>query len=60
VPLPLVPLLLCRFLEEEDSCDFVTRLASTMGWVEPQHLLSADYLHQQWQPDKVGVGRGQA
>jgi secreted Zn-dependent insulinase-like peptidase len=45
-----------RFLEEEDSCELVTRLASTMGWVEPQHLLVADYLHQQWQPEKVCGG----
>lgn len=42
-----------RFMEEEDSCDFVTRLASTMGWVDHAHLLAADYLHQQWQPERV-------
>lgn len=42
-----------RFLEEEDSCDLVTRLASSMGWVAPEHLLVADYLHTQWQPDQV-------
>jgi secreted Zn-dependent insulinase-like peptidase len=42
-----------RFIEEEDSCDFATRLAATMGWVEPQHLLAADYLHEHWQPDRV-------
>lgn len=46
-----------RFLEEEDSCDLVTRLASTMAWVQPEHLLVADYLHQQWQPDKVYMSR---
>jgi hypothetical protein len=40
-------------MEEEDSCDFVTRLASTMGWVDHAHLLAADYLHQQWQPERV-------
>jgi nardilysin len=42
-----------RFAEEEDSCDLVTRLASSMGWVAPQHLLAAEYMHEQWQPDKV-------
>lgn len=45
-----------RFMEEDDSCDFATRLAATMGWVEPQHLLVADYLHQHWQPDRVREG----
>jgi hypothetical protein len=43
-----------RFAEEEDSCGLVTRLASSMGWVEPQHLLKAEYMHEQWQPEKVG------
>ncbi|WIA37472.1 hypothetical protein OEZ86_014388 [Tetradesmus obliquus] len=42
-----------RFAEEEDSCDLVTRLASNMGWVAPQHLLAAEYLHEEWQPEKV-------
>ncbi|WIA17248.1 hypothetical protein OEZ85_014121 [Tetradesmus obliquus] len=42
-----------RFAEEEDSCDLVTRLASNMSWVAPQHLLAAEYLHEEWQPEKV-------
>jgi nardilysin len=42
-----------RFAEEEDSCDLVTRLASSMGWIAPQHLLKAEYMHEQWQPEKV-------
>jgi hypothetical protein len=24
-----------------------------MDWVAPQQLLAAEYLHEQWQPDKV-------
>lgn len=47
-----------RFIEEEDSCDIVTRLASSMGWVRPEHLLVAEYMHEKWQPEKVSLAQG--
>ncbi|KAI8472962.1 MAG: Metalloenzyme, LuxS/M16 peptidase-like protein [Monoraphidium minutum] len=42
-----------RFLEDEDSCDYVTRLAATLGVVAPQHVLAADWLHEAWEPERV-------
>lgn len=42
-----------RFLEDEDACDYVTRLAATLGVVAPQHVLAADWLHEAWEPERV-------
>lgn len=44
-----------RFQEEEESSDYVSRLAAGMHLVKPEHVLVADYLHEEWQPDMVSA-----
>lgn len=42
-----------RFHEEEDPCEAVTGLAAHMALVRPEHVLVADWLHEQWNPELV-------
>ena len=45
-----------RYQEEEEACEYVTRLAAALGWVEHQHVLMADYMHEAWEPEQVCLG----
>ena len=51
-----------RFAEEEDPCDFVTRLAEDAPYYAPEHILQGSYLYDQWEPKLVrrGLGQGSA
>ncbi len=42
-----------RFAEEEDPCDFVTRLAEDAPYYAPEHILQGSYLYDQWEPELV-------
>ena len=42
-----------RFAEEEDPCDFVTRLAEDAPYFAPEHILQGSYLYDQWEPELV-------
>lgn len=37
-----------QYANEEEACDYVTRLAADMLHYEPQHTLNADSLYQGW------------
>ena len=42
-----------RFADEEESCDYVSRLAADMPMYAPEHVLSGGYIYQQWRPELV-------
>lgn len=39
--------------EEEEAMDMVTRVASSMQFYPPQHVLAAEYLHEKYDPKLV-------
>ncbi len=53
-----------RFQEDEEAIDACTRLAGLLHLHQPQHVLAAEYLHEQYDPKLVrcrkqgGEGRG--
>ena len=53
------PVDLTLYQEEEEAMDYVTRLAAGMHLVEPRHVLCADHVMEDWDPELVGgEGRG--
>lgn len=42
-----------RFADEEESCDYVSRLAADMPLYPPEHVLSGGFLYEEWRPDLV-------
>ena len=43
-----------RYLEEEDPSDYVTGIATNLQRYPPEHCLSADFLHDEWDSELVG------
>ena len=42
-----------KFADEEDACDYVTRLAADMQYYAPEHTLLGDFLYESWAPELV-------
>lgn len=40
--------------EEEEAMDYVTKLASVLPIYKPEHVLVAEFLHEQYDPALVG------
>ncbi|KAK9915769.1 hypothetical protein WJX75_003936 [Coccomyxa subellipsoidea] len=43
-----------RFAEEEDACEYVSRLAADMPHYAPEHALCGPHLYENWKPSLVG------
>ena len=44
--------------EEEEAMDYATRLAAGMHLVAPHHVLCAEHIMEEWDPQLVREGRG--
>ena len=44
-----------QWANEEEACDYVTRLAADMLHYEPQHTLNADSLYEGWNAELVSA-----
>lgn len=42
-----------RFADEEESADYVARLAADMQQYDPQDVLCGSYIYRSWRPDLV-------
>ena len=42
-----------RFAEEEDACEYVSRLAADMPHYAPEHVLCGPHLYEKWDPSLV-------
>lgn len=43
-----------RYAEEEDACEYVSRLAADMPHYAPEHALCGAHLYDKWDPSLVG------
>ena len=43
-----------RYLEEEDPSDYVTGIATNLQRYPPEHCLSAEFMHDEWDSELVG------
>ena len=46
-----------RFADEEESADYVARLAADMQQYDPQDVLCGSYIYRSWRPDLVNLLR---
>ncbi len=46
-----------RFAEEEDACEYVSRLAADMPHYAPEHVLCGPQLYDNWNPSLVCLVR---
>ena len=44
-----------RFANEEEACDYVSRLAADMQYYAPEHTLVGDSLYEGWDAQLVGT-----
>ena len=44
-----------RYLEEDDPTDYVTELSTNMMVFDPQHVVSGEYVHEEWDPALVST-----
>lgn len=44
-----------RFTEEEDACEYVSRLAADMPHYAPEHALCGPHLYENWKPSLVST-----
>ncbi|KAK9808961.1 hypothetical protein WJX72_007074 [[Myrmecia] bisecta] len=42
-----------RFEEEQDACDYVTRLAADLHTYAPEHIVNGSFLYDKWDPELV-------